>query len=57
MRRKRAARATFVLLAVLIGGTDLWLRVQQRHYALNRALIAALVKGDTAQALALVPRF
>jgi hypothetical protein len=43
-----------LLLAALIGGTGLWLRAQQRQYALNRALIAALVKGDTRLALTLV---
>ena len=32
----------------------LWLHAQQRQYALNRGLIAALVKGDDRQALALV---
>jgi ankyrin repeat protein len=54
MRRRRAALLTLLLLASLVGGTGLWLRAQQRQYALNRALIAALVKGNDKRALALV---
>jgi ankyrin repeat protein len=55
MRRRHAVLFTILLLLVaFIGGTRHWLRAQQRQYALNRALIAALVKGDSMQALDLV---
>jgi ankyrin repeat protein len=54
VRRKRATFITFLLLACLIGGMGLWLRAQQRRYALNRQLIAALIRGDNKHALALV---
>jgi hypothetical protein len=54
MRRTRAALITLLLLACFVGSTALWLRAQQRQYALNRALIVALVKCDNQQALALV---
>jgi ankyrin repeat protein len=43
-----------LLLVGLAGSTALWLRAQQRQYALNRALIVALVKGDDKQAVVLV---
>jgi hypothetical protein len=46
MYRRLAVLITFLLLAGLVGSTVLWLRAQQRQYALNRALIAALVEGD-----------
>jgi hypothetical protein len=45
---------TLGLVALLVGGAGLWLRAQQRQYALNRQLIAALLKNDGKQALALV---
>jgi hypothetical protein len=54
MRRKRTILVTFFLMAMLIGGTGLWLRAQRRQYALNRQLIAALVNDNNQQALALV---
>ena len=47
----------FALLAscvLLIGSLALWIRTQQRQYAVNRAFIAALMKGDSPTALALV---
>jgi ankyrin repeat protein len=43
-----------ILLGGPVGGTVQWLQTQRRQYALNRALIAALVKGDDKQALVLV---
>src|SRR5580700_678461 len=52
--RRLAALLALLLLAGLVGSTALWLRAQQRQYALNRALIAALVKGDDRRALVLV---
>jgi ankyrin repeat protein len=54
MRRKRIALIILFLLALLIGGVGLWLRSARRQYALNRALIAALVKNDLGAAIALV---
>jgi hypothetical protein len=45
---------TVILLLLVAGVVGLWLRSQQRQYALNRQLIAALVKGDDKQAFALV---
>jgi ankyrin repeat protein len=54
MKRNRAAMITLLLLPLLIGVAGIWLHPQQRQYALNRRLIAALVKNDTEQALALV---
>src|SRR5579871_3152366 len=54
MRRRRTALLTLILFTGLAGGAALWLRAQQRQYALNRQLIAALVKGDDKHALALV---
>lgn len=54
-RRRLIALLTLCLLLIgFLGGTALWLRAQRRHYALNRQLIAALVKSDTKKALALV---
>jgi ankyrin repeat protein len=53
-RRKLTLLTLCVLLAGLVGGTDIWFRAQRRHYALNRQLIAALAKSDTKTALALV---
>jgi hypothetical protein len=50
----RTACFALVLLAFLIGGVSLWLHTQQRQYALNRRLIAALVHGHNEQTLALV---
>lgn len=52
--RKRAVWLTLVLLVGLVLTGVLWLRAERRQYALNRQLIAALVKGDDGQALALV---
>src|SRR5579863_9697761 len=54
MRRKRAAQIMLFLLICLFVSTGLWLRAERRQYALNRQLIAALVKGDNQRALALV---
>jgi hypothetical protein len=51
---RRSALFTGILLLLLAGSASLWLRVQRRQYALNRQLIAALVKGDDKQSLALV---
>jgi ankyrin repeat protein len=51
---RRSVLFTGFLLLLLTGGCGLWLRSQHRQYALNRQLIAALVKGDDKQALALV---
>jgi hypothetical protein len=53
-RLQRSALLTGILLLVLAGGSFLWLRAEQRRYALNRHLIAVLVQGDDKQALALV---
>jgi hypothetical protein len=52
--RRRAAIIALSMLTYLIGGVGLWLRAQERQYALNRQLIAALVKGDNQKALTLV---
>ena len=41
-------------LLLLLGSSVVWLRAQQRQYARNRQLIAALVSNDTNQALTLV---
>jgi hypothetical protein len=51
--RRRAVLLTLCLLVgvIVAGGVSLWLRARQRQYALNRQLIAALVKGDDKQAL------
>jgi hypothetical protein len=46
MKRKHAALITLLLLALLVAATGFWLRAQQQQYALNRALIAALIQGD-----------
>jgi ankyrin repeat protein len=54
MRRRWIALITLFLLVCLCAASDLWLRAEQRQYALNRQLIAALMKGDDKQALALV---
>ncbi len=54
MRRRCATLLTFLLLAGLVGTTVLWLRAQRRQYALSRALIAALDRFHTNDALALV---
>jgi hypothetical protein len=55
MRGKRTALITLLLVALLpVVVACLWLRARQRQYALNQQLIAALVKGDDRQALALV---
>ena len=56
---KRARRQHTVLLAlcpltVPVVGCALWLRAQQRQYAINRQLISAIVQGDDKRALALV---
>jgi ankyrin repeat protein len=53
-RGKRTALITVWLLALCVASAGLWLRARQRQYALNRQLIATLVKGDNKQALALV---
>jgi uncharacterized protein len=53
LRGKRVALITLLLVA-LLAYVGLWLRAKRRQYALNRQLIAALVKGDDKQALALV---
>jgi hypothetical protein len=54
MRRKRTALFALCLFLLTAGYSGLWLRAQQRQYALNRHLIAALVKDDTNAAIALV---
>src|SRR5689334_4539956 len=54
MHRRPAALLTLILLAGVVLACGLWLRAERRQYALNRQLIAALVKGDSKQALALV---
>ena len=54
MRRRRAILLTLLLLTGLTAACGLWLRAQQRQYTLNRQLMAALVKEDDTQALALV---
>jgi hypothetical protein len=53
-RRRRAMLFTLCLLVGFIVTGNLWLRVERRQNALNRKLIAALVRGDDKQALALV---
>jgi hypothetical protein len=52
--RRRAALFTLLLMTGIIICAGLWLRAQRRQAALNRQLIAALVKHDTQQALTLV---
>lgn len=53
-RFQHTAFFTVALLFLLVGVCVLWLHAQQRQYALNRQLIAALVQGDDKRALALV---
>jgi hypothetical protein len=53
-RLQRFCFLTSLLLLLLAGGFSLWVRSQQRQYALNRRLITALTQGDDTQALALV---
>ena len=53
--KHRCLLVMFILVVVLFtGGCGLWLRTQQRQYACNRQLIAALLHGDTRQALTLI---
>ncbi len=54
MRRKRVASIILFLLFCLCITAGFWLRAKERQYVLNRQLIAALVKGDDKQTLALV---
>src|SRR5579871_3760635 len=54
MRRKRFALITLCLPICLCVSSGLWFRAKEQQYALNRALIGALVKGNDEQALALV---
>jgi len=57
MNKRRRYRAVLVLGTVcllMVGAGGLWLRSVRRQEALNRQLIAALVKDDPKQALALV---
>jgi ankyrin repeat protein len=58
MNKRRFQRAILfagIVGLLLTGGYGLWSFLAQRHqYALNRQLIAALVKRDTSQALLLV---
>lgn len=54
MNWKRTALISLILVLLLGLGCVLWLHGQQRQYALNRQLIAALVKNDDWQAPALV---
>lgn len=57
MNKRRRYHAVLLLgtVGLLIAGVGgLWLRLARRQEALNRQLIAALVKQDTAQAIGLV---
>jgi ankyrin repeat protein len=53
-RRIAALLVLCILLSGLVTVCVLWVRAQQRQYALNRRQIAALVKNDDRQALALI---
>jgi hypothetical protein len=57
MNRRLQQRSAFLmglLCLLLVGACALWVQSQQRQYALNRRLMAALWKFDDPQALALV---
>jgi hypothetical protein len=54
MRRKRIALGTLSVIVVVAGVTALWLCAARRQYALDRQLIAALVKKDNKRTLALL---
>ena len=52
---KRSALLVFVLLLIGMSLMDyVWVRKEKRQYAMNRQLIASLLKNDTKQALVLV---
>ncbi|MCW3055081.1 MAG: hypothetical protein JWN14_4251 [Chthonomonadales bacterium] len=52
--RRRAALFIFLLLTSIVVCASLWLRAERHQYALDRQLIAALVRSDDQQALVLV---
>ena len=54
MKQQRAFGLLLLVTLLVVGACGVWLRVQKRQYAHNRALIAALVHNDTRTALALV---
>jgi hypothetical protein len=51
---RRVILVTLCLLAIFGIGLALWLQSVRHQYALNRALIAALVKNEDREAFALV---
>lgn len=54
MKRRRMFGLLALVVVLFAGACGAWLHVQQRQYALNRQLIAALEHNDTKTALALV---
>ena len=54
MKTRHLLILSALIVALLAGGSSLWVWQAKRQYVLNRELIAALVHGDSKQALALV---
>jgi hypothetical protein len=54
MKRRRALLFTLSVVLALCAACGVWLHRERQQYAFNRQLIAALLKGDTKQALVLV---
>ncbi len=51
--KRRSLLLLLLPVSLLMAGMGLWVRSQQRQYALNRQLIAALINNDRKQAFAL----
>lgn len=54
MKHRRLLFLSALVVALLAGGSGLWVWRAKRQYALNRQLVAALLHNDSRQALALV---